>query len=93
MCGIVGYIGKKEALPILLRGLTRLEYRGYDSAGIAIQNDGMITRVRSVGKIANLTEKSNYIQTAGKITIAAAISGVLVFAFVFLLTPCSLVVH
>ena len=42
MCGIVAYIGKKEAYPIVLKGLKRLEYRGYDSAGIAlIQNDGI----------------------------------------------------
>ena len=39
MCGIVGYIGKKEAYPILIKGLRRLEYRGYDSAGVALIND------------------------------------------------------
>ncbi|MDP3725379.1 MAG: glutamine--fructose-6-phosphate transaminase (isomerizing), partial [Nanoarchaeota archaeon] len=57
MCGIIGYTGKEQALPILLRGLRKLEYRGYDSAGIAILHDGKIRRVRSVGKIDALTEK------------------------------------
>ncbi len=57
MCGIVAYIGKKEALPILLNGLRRLEYRGYDSAGVALQSEGKIKRVRAVGKIDQLTEK------------------------------------
>ena len=40
MCGIVGYIGKKDAYPILIKGLRRLEYRGYDSAGVALLNAG-----------------------------------------------------
>lgn len=57
MCGIVAYVGKKEALPILLNGLRRLEYRGYDSAGVALQSEGKIKRVRAVGKIDKLTEK------------------------------------
>lgn len=70
MCGIVGYIGKKEALPILLRGLTRLEYRGYDSAGVAIQNNGVITRIRSVGKVSNLAEKTKQSPQTGSVGIA-----------------------
>ncbi len=53
MCGIVGYIGKEEALPVLIGGLKRLEYRGYDSAGVAILN-GSLEIFKSKGKVANL---------------------------------------
>lgn len=54
MCGIIGYVGGESATPILLAGLKRLEYRGYDSAGIAIQCNGDLKIRRSVGKLANL---------------------------------------
>ena len=54
MCGIVGYIGKHQALPILLEGLKRLEYRGYDSAGVAIVNGGHILLEKTEGKISDL---------------------------------------
>jgi glucosamine--fructose-6-phosphate aminotransferase (isomerizing) len=54
MCGIVGYVGDEEAAPILLDGLRRLEYRGYDSAGVAVHEAGGIQIVRAVGKLRNL---------------------------------------
>ena len=56
MCGIVGYIGSRNATEVLLEGLTRLEYRGYDSAGIAVISEGDLDLRRSVGKIAALDE-------------------------------------
>ena len=54
MCGIVAYIGKKEAYPVLIKGLTRLEYRGYDSAGIALLDKGELNLYKKQGKVANL---------------------------------------
>ena len=57
MCGIVGYIGKNNALPILLDGLKRLEYRGYDSAGVAIKTADGVFSVKAVGKIVELEKK------------------------------------
>jgi len=56
MCGIVGYTGKKEAYPILLKGLKRLEYRGYDSSGIALQQDSNLQVYKKKGKVAELEE-------------------------------------
>jgi glucosamine--fructose-6-phosphate aminotransferase (isomerizing) len=70
MCGIVGYIGKKQALPILLQGLRDLEYRGYDSAGIAVLDNGKIDRVREVGKVDMLTKKIGQDKFVGTIGIA-----------------------
>lgn len=56
MCGIVAYIGKKEAYPIIVKGLKRLEYRGYDSAGIALLDQGNLNIYKKQGKVANLEE-------------------------------------
>lgn len=58
MCGIVGFTGKQNAAPILLDGLKKLEYRGYDSAGIAVEHDGVISLSKVSGRIANLCEKT-----------------------------------
>jgi glucosamine--fructose-6-phosphate aminotransferase (isomerizing) len=54
MCGIVGYVGHRDCLPILIEGIKRLEYRGYDSAGVAVQTHGALSVVKSAGKIRNL---------------------------------------
>src|SRR6188768_151075 len=56
MCGIIGYIGSKEVVPVLIDGLRRLEYRGYDSAGVAVVRNGAIDLRRSAGKLANLED-------------------------------------
>ncbi|MCZ6733660.1 MAG: glutamine--fructose-6-phosphate aminotransferase, partial [Gammaproteobacteria bacterium] len=71
MCGIVGAISQRSVVPILLEGLKRLEYRGYDSAGMAILNDDSnLERVRTVGKVAVLEEAIERRQLAGAIGIA-----------------------
>jgi glucosamine--fructose-6-phosphate aminotransferase (isomerizing) len=56
VCGIIGYVGSREAKPLLLEGLRRLEYRGYDSAGIALREDERLEYVRAVGNLSNLVE-------------------------------------
>ena len=67
MCGIVGYAGARQAVPILLDGLKRLEYRGYDSAGVAVASNGAIGVSRSVGKLSNLDALLNREPRAGSI--------------------------
>ena len=69
MCGIVGYVGHKQATPFLLEGLTKLEYRGYDSAGIAVFNGQSIRVEKSVGRLASLKEKINGNEPQGVIGI------------------------
>lgn len=68
MCGIVGYIGKREAFPILIKGLERLEYRGYDSAGVALVADGMKV-FKKKGKVAELLKEADGRDTTGTIGI------------------------
>ena len=71
MCGIVGYIGKKDAYPILIKGLRRLEYRGYDSAGVALISDnGDLNVYKTKGKVDNLTNFCSDKNVSGTIGIA-----------------------
>ena len=57
MCGIVGYVGERDVVPWLLDGLRRLEYRGYDSAGVVVPGDGEFVTVRAAGKLDRLVER------------------------------------
>lgn len=71
MCGIVGYIGKKDAYPILIKGLKRLEYRGYDSAGVALINDKQELNVyKTKGKVADLERVASDKDVSGHVGIA-----------------------
>ena len=67
MCGIVGYIGKNEAYPILIKGLKRLEYRGYDSAGVALSDQNGIHLCKTKGKVDDLKEKCKNLDKTPKI--------------------------
>ena len=70
MCGIVGYVGLEQAAPVLLQGLGKLEYRGYDSAGIAVYQNGIFT-IKTKGRLTDLKEKikKEDITLSGKIGI------------------------
>src|SRR5258706_10015797 len=75
MCGIVGAIAKRNIVPVLIEGLKRLEYRGYDSAGVAVLNGGgggglELKRVRSTGRVADLERLAQTQGLAGEIGIA-----------------------
>jgi glucosamine--fructose-6-phosphate aminotransferase (isomerizing) len=70
MCGIVGYLGTHESLPLLLEGLKRLEYRGYDSAGVAIPANGQMRILKAAGKISNFERKIDGIKLPGTEGIA-----------------------
>lgn len=70
MCGIVGYIGLKQARPILVNGLKRLEYRGYDSAGVSTLEDNVISNVKTVGRVASLEALPEIHSLKGTIGIA-----------------------
>jgi len=69
MCGIVGYLGKQNALPIILDGLKRLEYRGYDSSGLVITNGKRIKSIKAVGKLENLNKKLRNFSFQGNLSL------------------------
>lgn len=69
MCGIVAYIGEQEAYPILVKGLQRLEYRGYDSAGVALLNDGDMSVIKCKGKVSDLEAAAASKETPGGVGI------------------------
>jgi glucosamine--fructose-6-phosphate aminotransferase (isomerizing) len=69
MCGIVGAIANRNVVSTLIEGLSRLEYRGYDSAGVAVLNQSSIDRVRAVGRVSAMTEKANEVNLTGQVGI------------------------
>ena len=69
MCGIVGAVASRNVVSTLIEGLSRLEYRGYDSAGVAVLSSGNIERVRAVGRVAAMTEKALEINLSGQVGI------------------------
>src|SRR5579884_3248260 len=70
MCGIVGYVGAKDVRPLLLAGLEKLEYRGYDSAGISVLGEQQIEAVRAVGNLSNLRSAIQDQSSQGAVAVA-----------------------
>ncbi|RYZ51899.1 MAG: glutamine--fructose-6-phosphate aminotransferase, partial [Sphingobacteriales bacterium] len=70
MCGIIGIVGKEEVAPRLVDGLRRMEYRGYDSAGVCTVHDGQLIRRRAPGKLINLVHELEGNPAAGTVGIA-----------------------
>lgn len=70
MCGIIGYVGSEKASPLLLKGLINLEYRGYDSAGMAVLNLGRINCKKATGRIKEINKKLNFLELEGNVGIA-----------------------
>src|SRR3989339_708655 len=69
MCGIIGYIGDRDVLEVILEGLQRLEYRGYDSAGVAVMTGDDLEVVKSAGKLSNLRDKLRDRHLSGRLGI------------------------
>ena len=69
MCGIVAYVGNKEAYPIIIKGLKRLEYRGYDSSGVSIGDEDNISLLKQKGKVSDLEDYAIDKNTKGSIGI------------------------